>query len=325
MSYTNLGLVKFCKRIVSEGNWVYLMGTIGQTLSQSLLDERKKSNPHGWYTASKVSAIQKAVSSGNKYRCVDCVGMIKCYYWGEYGTGNASGYKGSQDLSADTMWSRATEKGYVVGGVPEIPGIAVWMSGHIGVYIGNGQVVESTPNTRFSTGRYQLGGPCITKLSDRKWTGWLKVPFIEYVEDVKEEPVKPLPTEPSVGKPIKLDDSTDMPCLQSGTWKRCADGVRWWYVLNDNNDYVANSWLHDPVSNLWYHFDKYGYMQTGWFKDEDDGKWYYLDEDGDDIGHMKTGFIISPSDNKLYYLKPNGSMADDEYVTVYVPKSGTIM
>ena len=59
MAYTNLGLVEFCKRIVNEGNWVYLMGTIGQNLSQSLLDSLKKRNPHNWYTASKISVIQR--------------------------------------------------------------------------------------------------------------------------------------------------------------------------------------------------------------------------------------------------------------------------
>ncbi len=327
MAYTNLGLVEFCKRIVNEGNWVYLMGTIGQNLSQSLLDSLKKRNPHNWYTASKISVIQKAISSGNRYKCVDCVGMIKCYYWGEYGTGNASGYKAEQDLSADTMWSRAKEKGYIVAGIPEIPGIAVWMSGHIGVYIGNNMVVESTPNTRFSTGRYQLGGPCITKLNDRKWTGWLKIPYIEYVNN-KENEVQAPPIVSGgniVGKPIKLNDGTDMPCLQFGTWKKCEDGIRWWYTINDKNDYVADSWLQDPTSNLWYHFDENGYMQTGWIQDKEDGKWYYLDPDGDFIGHMVVGFIKSPTSDKVYYMKPNGSMADDEYITIYVPKGGTIM
>ena len=56
------------------------------------------------------------------------------------------------------------------------------MAGHIGVYIGNGQVVEST--------RSIFGdGVVITHLTDRPWLHWLECPYIIYgeVETMPEE------------------------------------------------------------------------------------------------------------------------------------------
>jgi LysM repeat protein len=52
------------------------------------------------------------------------------------------------------------------------PGEAVWIKGHIGVYIGNGQVVECTPAWK--------DGVQITNLSQRQWTKHGKLPYIEY-------------------------------------------------------------------------------------------------------------------------------------------------
>lgn len=55
--------------------------------------------------------------------------------------------------------------------MPDTPGLAVWKSGHIGVYIGNGEVIEAM-DTRY--------GVVKTKLQGRGWTHWLEVPGIKY-------------------------------------------------------------------------------------------------------------------------------------------------
>ena len=55
--------------------------------------------------------------------------------------------------------------------MPDIPGLAVWHEGHIGVYIGGGQVIEAM-GTRY--------GVVKTELASRSWTHWLKVPYIRY-------------------------------------------------------------------------------------------------------------------------------------------------
>ena len=55
--------------------------------------------------------------------------------------------------------------------MPDTPGLAVWKAGHIGVYIGNGEVVEAM-GTKYGVVKTQLEG--------RGWTHWLEVPGIEY-------------------------------------------------------------------------------------------------------------------------------------------------
>lgn len=55
--------------------------------------------------------------------------------------------------------------------MPDTPGLAVWKSGHIGVYIGNGEVIEAM-DTRY--------GVVKTKLQGRGWIHWLEVPGIKY-------------------------------------------------------------------------------------------------------------------------------------------------
>ncbi len=71
------------------------------------------------------------------------------------------------------MYENAVEKG-TIDTMPEIPGLAVWHEGHIGIYIGNGEVVE-TMGTKYGVVRTQLAGS--------RWTHWLKVPYITYVEE----------------------------------------------------------------------------------------------------------------------------------------------
>lgn len=76
-------------------------------------------------------------------------------------------------MTADGMYQAAKEKGGI-SSIPEIPGLAVWHSGHIGVYIGNGEVIEAM-GTKYGVVR--------TKLAFRGWTHWLKIPYIDYEKE----------------------------------------------------------------------------------------------------------------------------------------------
>lgn len=68
------------------------------------------------------------------------------------------------------MYYSATESG-PIDTMPDIPGLAVWHDGHIGVYIGGGQVIEAM-GTKY--------GVVKTELAGRGWTHWLKIPYINY-------------------------------------------------------------------------------------------------------------------------------------------------
>jgi hypothetical protein len=98
------------------------------------------------------------------------VGLIKGYGWqGADGTINYA-TNGVPDMSANGMYTSAKRKGNI-STIPEVPGLAVRFDGHIGVYIGKGDVVEA---------RGFAHGIVTTKLAARPWTHWLEVPWIDY-------------------------------------------------------------------------------------------------------------------------------------------------
>ena len=80
------------------------------------------------------------------------------------------GTHGMPDIGANEMFYNATRRGGIET-MPDTPGLAVWKVGHIGVYIGNGEVVEAM-GTKYGVVKTQLEG--------RGWTHWLEVPGIEY-------------------------------------------------------------------------------------------------------------------------------------------------
>ena len=80
---------------------------------------------------------------------------------------------GFTDCGANTIRNNVKEGG-AISTMPDIPGLAVWMDGHIGVYVGNGEVIEAQ-GTAY--------GVVKTQLKNRGWTKWLKIPNIKYIKD----------------------------------------------------------------------------------------------------------------------------------------------
>lgn len=163
----NLDLVQWAIEAEKAG-WGYVYGTYGGVFDQTMFDFKLNQYPDE--VGSYEEFIRQNWLGG---RTSDCVGLIKGYGWLntesneiEYGT------NGIPDIGADTMYENATEKG-TIDTIPEIPGLAVWHEGHIGIYIGNGEVVQAA-NTK--------AGVIRNKLEDTAWTHWLKIPYINYVE-----------------------------------------------------------------------------------------------------------------------------------------------
>jgi hypothetical protein len=162
----NLDLVAYAEQAFASG-WGYVWGTYGDVLTESLLDYKLKQYPDG--VGNYESFIRSYWLGG---RTTDCVGLIKGYGWLnpntmeiEYGT------NGMPDISADSMYKNAVVSGSM-DIMPDIPGLGVWKSGHIGIYIGNGKVIEAM-GTKYGVVR--------TKLSERSWTAWLEIPYINYI------------------------------------------------------------------------------------------------------------------------------------------------
>lgn len=160
MSKTNKGLVEYCKAQLGKPYWY---GCFGQSSSRQLYSSKKKQYPTQYQWTCSKNQLDKRVH--------DCVGLIKGYLWSDTPTSNPK-YKSSQDVSANGMYDKCKNKGKI-NTMPNIPGILVFMDNHVGVYIGNGYVVEA---------RGHAYGIVKTKLSERKWTKWGKCPWIEYSE-----------------------------------------------------------------------------------------------------------------------------------------------
>ena len=162
----NLDLVQWVRCAQRQG-WGYVLGTFGYVLDQSLLTSKIKQYPE---EIGKREAFIRANWLGK--RTVDCIGLIKGYGWLDP-VSLQIGYEtnGMPDIDADAMFRYATEKGSI-NTIPEIPGLAVWFEGHIGVYVGEGKVIEAK-GTQY--------GVVETKLSEGLWTHWLKIPYITYI------------------------------------------------------------------------------------------------------------------------------------------------
>lgn len=158
-------LVEWAKAAASQ-KWGYVYGTYGTVLTETLLSSKASQYPDE--VGGNEEFIRQNWLGG---RTADCVGLIKGYGWYNAESGQTEiGANGMPDIGADTMYNNAAEKG-TIGTIPEIPGLAVWHEGHIGIYIGGGQVVQAA-NTR--------AGVIQTPLDQSGWTHWLKIPYISY-------------------------------------------------------------------------------------------------------------------------------------------------
>jgi hypothetical protein len=164
----NLDLVTYAENAWENG-WGYVWGTYGSVLTDSLFASKLAQYPDG------VGNYEDFIRQNwLGRRTTDCVGLIKGYGWLDTSTMSISyGINGMPDVGADGMYNNATVKGDM-STMPDTPGLAVWHSGHIGVYIGNGEVIEAM-GTKY--------GVVKTQLSERSWTAWLQIPYINYISE----------------------------------------------------------------------------------------------------------------------------------------------
>lgn len=149
-----------------EQGWGYVWGTCGWVLTDSLFESKLNQYPEG------VGNYEDFIRANWLHgRTTDCVGLIKGYGWLDAETLTVGyGTNGMPDYSANQMFHAATVTG-TIDTIPERPGLAVWRDGHIGVYIGEGYVIEAM-GTKY--------GVVKTKLAERSFTHWLEIPYIDY-------------------------------------------------------------------------------------------------------------------------------------------------
>ena len=202
MKKTGAGLAKWAEDAYKNG-WVYWYGTCAYECTQSLLNSKTAQYP-SHYGDDRMKTYKKHIADGKT--CADCVGLIKGYAWDQDGDINTRDGKyasnGMPDKGAKGMYNAAKIKGKI-STLPEIPGALVWTSsqGHVGVYVGNGYVVELRG---FAYGSQR------NKLTSRSFTHWGLCPYVEYTAEETERAAQAAGASiPKVGDTLRKGDEGD--------------------------------------------------------------------------------------------------------------------
>ena len=194
--FTNEHFTDWCLKM-AEKKSPYWYGCCVYKASASKLASKTAQYPDH-YGSSRTARYKQDIA--NNQVVADCVGGCKGYAWtnggqgvlGAIGTDNTFTNKYASnscpDQSANGMFSYCKKKGMewgVIGTLPEIVGLALFTDGHIGYYVGGGYAVEWRG---FNYG-------CVkTRVKDRTWKHWAKLPFIDYGEGVAAQPAIDAPT-----------------------------------------------------------------------------------------------------------------------------------
>lgn len=221
---TNTELVKKLQDVVDNYKTVYMWGVFGSPVGESIIQQKTRQYP-SWYTAARQAHFRSLIDKG--YFGFDCVNLIKGLLWGWNGDhskangGAAYNTNGVPDISADGMLQRLIDVSTDFSKL-EV-GSAVWMPGHIGIYIGDGKVIEATPawtNNVQITACLNVG--TIRGMNGRRWTRHGKLPYITYVKNDIPEYIKILRAKV---------DSPDA----------------WIKFIDDNKNHPLGKWLPDLI------------------------------------------------------------------------------
>lgn len=176
--------IKRLQNIVDHYKTLYVMGCFGAPLTGGNV-QRYCTNHDYNKQAARTAMIKAAANQNPPVYGFDCVCLIKGVLWGWSGDASKSyggaGYavNGVPDIGADTMITKCAGISTNFGNI--VPGEAVWLPGHIGVYVGGGKVIECTPafkNCVQVTACLNIGA--ISGLNGRKWTKHGKLPYVTY-------------------------------------------------------------------------------------------------------------------------------------------------
>lgn len=189
---TNKEFVAKLINIAKNTKTLYVMGCFGAPMNP--FNKKRYTNNHSYNkTADRTAMINAASSDTFGF---DCVCLIKGVLWGFSGDpsktygGAVYTSNGVPDIGADSMIKVCKDVSTDFSKI-EV-GEAVWMKGHIGVYVGDGLAVECTPKwenkVQITACNCSKGG-----YNRRNWTKHGKLPYITY-EKVEETPTPTFPT-----------------------------------------------------------------------------------------------------------------------------------
>lgn len=234
---TNRELVAALLDVVNKHRTLYVMGCFGAPLTGGNVSRYCTNHDYN-KKAERTAMIKAAADKSPPVFGFDCVCLIKGLLWGWTGDGSKTyggasyAVNGVPDISADQMITKCAGLSTDFSKI-EV-GEAVWLAGHIGVYIGNGKAIECTPswdNKVQITAVANIGK--IAGLNARTWTKHGKLPYIVY-EGATSTPSPapaPQPAPPAQAQTLKVGDivtftgSTHYASANATTGPSCKPGV----------------------------------------------------------------------------------------------------
>jgi len=176
---TGKQLAEAALNVAKNYKTLYVMGCFGAPMTAN--NKKRYTRNHSYNKAANRTKMINAASADTFG--FDCVCLIKGLLWGWSGdtskTYGGAGYavNGVPDVSADGMIKFCKNISTDFSKI-EV-GEAVWMSGHIGIYIGDGLAVECTP--KWSNCVQVTACNCSKSgYNRRNWTKHGKLPYVTY-------------------------------------------------------------------------------------------------------------------------------------------------
>ena len=185
MKLTNTDLVYFCQNLLGAPYW-HNASVIKATKNAYKVNSIRFPEE---YSKRDISFYEKSIAEHEIV--TDAVGMLKGFAWSNGGKdilanrGNSLvhtytvGTNGCPDKSINGMFVWATTQNIKWGEIdtlPEVPGLILTNHGRLGVYEGNGYVIEANR---------ELGYVNREPIVEGTWRFWYELPFIDYKETIK--------------------------------------------------------------------------------------------------------------------------------------------
>lgn len=222
-----------CKNVAMDYKTCYVWGGCGMPITEATIKDKLTQ-----YPAENKNFCENARTLIGKHAWMfDCVCLIKSILWGwrgdwnKYFGGAVYCSNGVPDVSADGMISKCRE---VSSDFSKITvGEALWLPGHIGVYIGGGLAVECTPAFAGGVQITAVGNIApVSGYPTRRWQKHGKLPYVNYSSE------KPEKQDPEKNGKIVVDGKT------YSIDRVLKDGYNY-FKLRDLADVMGSKWPYE--------------------------------------------------------------------------------
>ncbi|MCD8198377.1 MAG: phage tail tip lysozyme [Lachnospiraceae bacterium] len=298
--------------IAKNYNTLYVMGCFGAPLTGSNVS--RYCTNHTYNKQSTRTAMIKAVADKDPpYYGFDCVCLIKGILWGWSGNsaktygGATYASNGVPDISADSMITKCSDIS-TTGWANMTPGEVCWLSGHIGIYIGDGLCVECTPswdNKVQITAVKNIGTK--SGYNARTWTKHGKLPYVDYSDQA---------TTSSSASSTSTSSSTKAAASSTADSKTI-----WDYLMGKignaygvaglmGNLYAESGLIPNNLQNTYN--TKLGYTDAAYTAAVDDGSYSNFSSDSAGYGLAQWTYSTRKKNLKAYADAQNASIGNLE-------------